>query len=90
MPRKTTKPPRSAEHAALRQAIKDVIAENPGMTLETIAGDSGLDMKQVGDYSRGQGNPTFSSFRKLSKGLHVDSSELMRRVETLLNEAGSA
>lgn len=84
MPRKRTKPPRSPELAALGEAIELVIAETPRMTIETVAEDSGLDVTLIGDYKRGQGNPTFDSLLKLCKGLHIDPTELMGRIVHLL------
>ncbi|MHB1468101.1 MAG: helix-turn-helix domain-containing protein [Solirubrobacteraceae bacterium] len=54
------------------------------MTLETVSEDSWLDMKQIGSYARGHGNPTFESLLKLCKGLHVDPKDLLSRVEELL------
>jgi hypothetical protein len=42
MPRKRKSKPRSADHAALAQAIEVLIAEDPQMTQDTVADDSGL------------------------------------------------
>jgi transcriptional regulator with XRE-family HTH domain len=81
MPRPRTAKPRSAHHAALGQAIELVIAENADMTQETVAADSNLDVKQVGTYIRGQGNPTYTTLLKLCEGLHVSLGELMLRAE---------
>jgi transcriptional regulator with XRE-family HTH domain len=83
MPRPSTVPPRSLQHAALGGAIKLVIAEDPRMTQETVAADSGLKAEQVGRFSRGQGNPTFGTLLKLCEGLHVSLSGLMLRAEEL-------
>jgi transcriptional regulator with XRE-family HTH domain len=81
--RPRTAKPRSLRHAALGQAIELVIAENPHMTLDTVAADSGLDEKQIGTFIRGQGNPTYSTLIKLCDGLHVSLATLMLRAEEL-------
>ena len=60
-----------------------VIAENAGMTQEAVAADSGLDVKQVGTYVRGRGNPTYTTLLKLSEGLHMSLGELMSRADDL-------
>jgi transcriptional regulator with XRE-family HTH domain len=78
--------PRSLRHAALGQAIKLAMDEDPLMTLDTVVADSGLDEKQIGTYIRGQGNPTYSTLLKLCEGLHVSLATLMTRVEELYDE----
>jgi transcriptional regulator with XRE-family HTH domain len=83
MPRPRTVKPRSSRHAALGDAIKLLMAEDPRMTIDTAAADSGLDEKLIGEYVRGQGNPTYSTLLKLSEGLHVSLATLMLRTEEL-------
>jgi DNA-binding phage protein len=83
VPRPRTAKPRTLEHAALGQAIELLIAEDAGMTLDTVAADSGLDEKQIGTFIRGQGNPTYSTLLKLCDGLHVNLATLTHRAEEL-------
>jgi transcriptional regulator with XRE-family HTH domain len=83
VPRPRTSKPRSLRHAALGQAIELVIAKNAGMTQEAVAFDSGLDVKQVGTYVRGRGNPTYTTLLKLCEGLHVSLGELTSRADDL-------
>lgn len=83
MPRPRTVKPRSARHAALGHAIRLVIAENAEMTMRTVAFDSGLDEKQIGNLIRGQANPTFTTLLKLCEGLHVSLGSLMERADEL-------
>jgi transcriptional regulator with XRE-family HTH domain len=85
MPPQRKSKPRSPFHAALGQAIELVITEHAHMTHETVAVDSGLTVKQVGELVRGQGNPTYTTFLKLCRGLHVRPGELMARVDRLLD-----
>lgn len=83
MPRPRTVKPRSSHHGALGDAIKLLMAEDPRMTFDTVVDDSGLNEKLLGEYIRGQGNPTYSNLLKLSKGLHVSVATLMLRAEEL-------
>jgi transcriptional regulator with XRE-family HTH domain len=86
MPPRRKSKPRSPYIGALGQAIELVIAENAHMTYETVATDSGLTLKQVGDLVRGQGNPTYTTVLRLCRGLHVRPSELMARADQLLDK----
>ena len=88
MPPKRRSEPRSEDHAALAQAIELLMAQDAGMTQETVATDSGMSVKQVSEFVRGQGNPTYTTLLRLSRGLHVSPSELMSLVDEL-RERGS-
>ena len=88
MPPKRRSKPRSEDHAALAQAIELLMAKDAGMTQETVAEDSGMSVKQVSEFVRGQGNPTYTTLLRLSRGLHVSPSELMSLVDEL-RERGS-
>lgn len=88
MPPKRRSEPRSEDHAALAQAIELLMDEDVGMTQETVAEDSGMSVKQINELVRGQGNPTYTTLLKLSRGLHISPSELMSLVDEL-RERGS-
>jgi hypothetical protein len=47
------------------------------------ADDSGLDVKQVGTFVCGRGNPTYETLLKLCEGLHVSLGESMVRADEL-------
>jgi transcriptional regulator with XRE-family HTH domain len=83
MPPRRRSEPRSDDHAALAQAIELLIAEDVRMTQETVAEDSGMNIKQINELVRGQGNPTYKTLLRLSRGLHVSLSELMSLVDEL-------
>jgi transcriptional regulator with XRE-family HTH domain len=83
MPPQRKSKPRSPDHAALAQAIELLIAEEAQMTQDSVADDSGLNIKQIGELVRGKGNPTYTTLLKLSKGLHVSLGELMTRADEL-------
>jgi len=83
MARPRTSKPLSLRHAALGQAIELVIAENAEMTHETVADDANMNVKQVGTFVRGRGNPTYTTLLRLCEGLHLSLGELMVRADEL-------
>jgi transcriptional regulator with XRE-family HTH domain len=88
MPPKRRSEPLSEDRAALAQAIELLIARHAGMTQGTVAERSGMNVKQINELVRGQGNPTYTTLLRLSRGLHVSPSELMSLVDEL-RERGS-
>ena len=87
MPPKRRSEPRSEEHAALARAIELLIAREAGMTQETVADASGMNVRQISELVRGQGNPTYTTLLKLSRGLHVSPGQLMSLVDDLREQA---
>jgi transcriptional regulator with XRE-family HTH domain len=83
MPAQRKSKPRTPDHAALAQAIELLIAEDAQMSQESVAYESGLNIKQVNALVRGQGNPTYTTLLRLCEGLHVRLGELMTRADTL-------
>lgn len=83
MPPKRRSKPRSPDHAALAHAIELLIAEDAQMSQDSVADESGLNIKQIGAFVRGQGNPTYATLLKLARGLHVSLGELMTRADEL-------
>jgi transcriptional regulator with XRE-family HTH domain len=83
MPPQRRSKPRGPEYAALGQAIELLIAEDADMTQESVADESGMNIKQVGALVRGQSNPTYRNLLRLCKGLHVSPGELMTRADEL-------
>lgn len=69
--------PRTPDHADLAQAIELLIAADAQMSQKTVASESGLSIRQVNAFIRGQGNPTYTTLLALCKGLHVSPGELM-------------
>jgi transcriptional regulator with XRE-family HTH domain len=88
MPPRRRSEPLSEDRAALAQAIESLIARDAGMTQETVAEDSGMNARQINELVRGQGNPTYVTILKLSRGLHVRPGELMSLADEL-RERGS-
>jgi transcriptional regulator with XRE-family HTH domain len=86
--RPRTVEPRNAELGALGRAIEQVITERK-VTHEGLADGSGVDIKQVGSYIRGRGNPTYLTLRRLCRGLPVSLGELIAIAEELEEEHSS-
>jgi transcriptional regulator with XRE-family HTH domain len=77
MPPQRKSKPRGPAYAALGQAIELLIADDADMSQESVAEESGLNIKQVGAMVRGQSNPTYRNLLRLCEGLHVEIDELM-------------
>lgn len=80
--------PLSPDHAALARAIEQLIAEDPQMSQNSVAADSGLNIRQVHTFTRGQGNPTYETLLRLCEGLHVSIGELMTLADALREADG--
>ena len=87
MPPKRRSEPRSDDHAALAHAIELLIAQDVGMTQETVADGSGMNVRQISELVRGQGNPTYTTLLKLSRGLGVSPGRLMSLADDLREQA---
>jgi transcriptional regulator with XRE-family HTH domain len=81
MPAQRKSKPRSPDHAALGKAIELLIAENAKMTQASVAAKSGLDIRRVNDFARGQGNPTYTTLLRLCDGLDVSLGELLTKAD---------
>lgn len=77
-PERKTKP-LSADHAALGQAVQTIMADKR-LTLDDVS-TGGLSIKQVGEITRGQSNPTYLNMLKLAAGLNTTLGQLMTRVD---------
>ncbi len=83
MPPQRKSTPRSPDHAALARAIELLIAEDAEMSQQTVAEESGLNIRQVNALIRGQANPTYESLLRLCVGLHVPLGELLTLADGL-------
>jgi len=81
MPRKRESTPRDPELAALSWAIEELMARGPNTTQTAVAEASGLEVKQVGSYVRGQVSPSYRNLMRLCEGLRAKPTELMALVE---------
>lgn len=82
------------ELAALGKAIEDRISEVDGMTRESVwrdtrvdDSDTGIDVRRIGGYIRGEHDPGYTTLKRLCKGLHLSLGEFTTRVEALEKES---
>lgn len=54
-----------------------------GLTQKKLAEASGIDIRRIGDYVRGQYNPNLANLKRLCKALDLPSHELMERAGKL-------
>jgi len=72
--------PRSPEHGALGQAIRE-LRLGLGISQEGLADRSGLHRTYVGGIERGERNVSYSNLLKLASALEARPSELLARAE---------
>ncbi len=82
MPPKRKSQPRSPELDALGKAIEQRMAEK-GLTQKSLADASGIDIRRIGDYVRGQYNPNLANLKRLCKALDLTSHDLTERAGRL-------
>lgn len=82
MPPQRKSQPRDPEVAALGNAVQARMDEL-GLSQKALAEASKIDIRRIGDYVRGQHNPSVPNLKKLCKGLRISPGELMRRAGEL-------
>lgn len=82
MPPKRKSKPRNPEVAALGKAI-DARRKELGLSQKALADASGIDIRRVGDYIRGQYNPSLPNLKRLCPALELTVDELMERASAL-------
>jgi XRE family transcriptional regulator, regulator of sulfur utilization len=75
MPPARKSKPRSPEHAALGDAVRQ-LREQRGLTIEALADLAGTDLTQLGGVERGTRNPTYEYLLRLSKSLGTSVGEM--------------
>ena len=75
MPPPRRSKPRSPEHGALGDAVRQIRLE-AGMSQEDLAEAAGTDLTQVGGIERGVRNPSFTTLLRLSAALQTSVGEL--------------
>ena len=74
MPPARKSKPRSPEHAALGNAIRQ-LREAKGLTIEGLADLIGTDLTQLGGVERGTRNATYEYLLRLARGLDTSVGE---------------
>jgi transcriptional regulator with XRE-family HTH domain len=72
--------PRSAEHAALGEAIRLTRAER-GYSQEALADAASLHITVLGGLERGVGNPNYATLVRLAGALGLTPGELVTRAD---------
>jgi transcriptional regulator with XRE-family HTH domain len=83
-PRRRVKP-RSATHAALGTALRE-LREEAGLTQEQLGDRVGTEFNRIGEVERGVANPTLTTLMRLANGLGVPLREIVGRFERILDE----
>lgn len=74
--------PRSAAHAALGDALRDLRTAR-GFTQEDLADAADVHLTHIGGIERGQRNPSYSTLLALAAGLGVQPGELISLADRL-------
>lgn len=84
MPPRRRAKPRSADHAALGQAVEELRRE-AGLTQEGLAERVGTEFNRIGELERGAIDSRFSTLLRVARGLDVGLDEIAGRFERILN-----
>ena len=87
MPPRRRSKPRSAAHKALGEAIEE-LRDEADMTHEELADRLEMSFQRISELERGVGNPTFATLVRVTKGLDVELSELVMRMERIRGSRG--
>lgn len=87
-PRRRTKP-RSPLHQALGEAIAQ-LREEADLTLEQLADKADMRFQLVSDLERGTTNPMLTTLARISAGLGLELSDLVKRAERIRRAQGSS
>lgn len=82
MPPQRRSKPRSPEHAALGEAIRQLRLE-AGMSQEKLAEEASTDLTQVGGIERGVRNPSYTTLLRLAAALKTSVGEVASRADRL-------
>ncbi|MDQ3726460.1 MAG: helix-turn-helix domain-containing protein [Actinomycetota bacterium] len=82
MPPRRRSQPRSPEHAALGEAIRQLRLEAE-LSQEQLAERAGTDLTQVGGIERGVRNPSYTTLVRLANALETSVGELTSLADRL-------
>jgi transcriptional regulator with XRE-family HTH domain len=82
MPPKRQSKPRSPEHAALGEAIRQT-RESQNLSQEALADLAGLHVTHLGGLERGVRNPSYTTLVRLSGALKVEPGTLVSLADEL-------
>jgi transcriptional regulator with XRE-family HTH domain len=79
--------PRSAEHAALGEAIRHLRTE-AGLTQEQLAERAATDLTQIGGIERGTRNPSYTTLIRIAGALEKRLGEIVALADRIAEENG--
>jgi transcriptional regulator with XRE-family HTH domain len=82
MPPRRRSQPRSSEHAALGEAVRQRRVE-AGLSQEELAEKAATDLTQVGGIERGQRNPSYTTLLRLASALQTTVGDLTSLADQL-------
>lgn len=85
MPPPRQRPPRSAKHAALGEAIRRLRVE-AGLSQEELAGRMDTDFTQIGGIERGTGNPSYATLLRLAATLDTPPGAIVSLADAVFDE----
>lgn len=74
--------PRSPEHAALGEAIRQ-LREQRGLTMEALADRAETDLRQLGGVERGTRNATYGFLLRLAEALETSVGEITTKADQI-------
>jgi transcriptional regulator with XRE-family HTH domain len=83
MPPRRQSQPRSPEHAALGDAIRER-RKKLGLSQEALADAAGVHVTHLGGVERGVRNPNYTTIVKLARALDTTPGKLVTRADKLL------
>jgi transcriptional regulator with XRE-family HTH domain len=78
--------PRSADHAALGEAIRH-LRQRAGLTQEQLAERAETDLTQIGGIERGTRNPSYSTLLRVAAALKVYPGDIVALADRFAAEA---
>jgi transcriptional regulator with XRE-family HTH domain len=78
MPPRRRRPPRSEDHAALGEAIRQIRLEAK-LSQEQVAERASTDFTQVGRLERGTANPNYSTLLRIAAALDTSVDKIVSR-----------
>jgi transcriptional regulator with XRE-family HTH domain len=87
MPPRRQRPPRSAEHAALGEAVRRLRVE-AGLSQEELANRMATDFTQIGGIERGTRNPSYATLLRLASTLETRPGAIVSLADEVFDEAG--
>jgi transcriptional regulator with XRE-family HTH domain len=86
MPPQRRSKPRSPEHAALGDAVRD-LRKKAGLSQEQLAEGANTDLTQVGGIERGIRNPSYTTLLRLASALNTSVGKLTTLADELRAQA---